>query len=213
MPDPILYGPAFSTYTRSVRLALEEKGVPYVLEEIDIFSGANATPEYLARQPFGKVPALEHDGFRLYETGAILRYVDEAFEGPGLQPSDVRDRARMTQAIGILDAYTYPCVIGQIVIQRLVTPLMGGEPDEDAVAGAVDQARTCVKALDALFDDGPYLAGGSLSLADLHLVPVYQYFMQTPEGEKLLAGASNLPAWWSKMSDRPSVIKTTPSLG
>ena len=84
MADPILYGPAFSTYARSVRLALEEKGVPYVLEEIDIFSGANATPEYLARQPFGKVPALEHDGFRLYETGAILRYVDEAFDGPSL---------------------------------------------------------------------------------------------------------------------------------
>ena len=213
MADPILYGPAFSTYARSVRLALEEKGVPYVLEEIDIFSGANATPEYLARQPFGKVPALEHDGFRLYETGAILRYVDEAFDGPSLQPSDARDRARMNQAIGIVDAYTYPCVIGQIVIQRLVTPLMGGEPDEDAIAGAVDQAQTCVSALDGLFDDGPYLAGGSLSLADLHLVPVYQYFMQTPEGEKLLAGTANLGGWWSKMSDRPSVIKTTPSLG
>ncbi|HSR73041.1 MAG TPA: glutathione S-transferase N-terminal domain-containing protein, partial [Kiloniellales bacterium] len=76
MDDPIVYGPGFSTYTRSARLALEEKAVAYHLEEINILEGAGQTPEHLARQPFGKVPAFEHDGFRLYETAAIMRYVD-----------------------------------------------------------------------------------------------------------------------------------------
>ncbi len=75
MADPVLYGPAFSTYVRSVRLALEEKGAPYRLEEINIMEDAHKTPEHRARHPFAKVPAFEHDGFELYETMAIMRYV------------------------------------------------------------------------------------------------------------------------------------------
>jgi glutathione S-transferase len=53
----------------------------------------------VARHPFGKIPAFEHDSFRLYEAGAIARYIDEAFAGVPLQPADVRGRARMTQII------------------------------------------------------------------------------------------------------------------
>jgi Glutathione S-transferase len=69
MSDPIIYGPAYSTYARSVRLALEEKGVPYKLEAVDIIQGAGNAADHLRRQPFAKVPAFEHDGFALYETG------------------------------------------------------------------------------------------------------------------------------------------------
>ena len=98
MADPVVFGARYSTYTRSLLLTLAEKGVAYRLEEVDIFLGA--TPDYLARQPFGRIPALEHDGFRLYETGAMLRYVDEAFPGPALQPTAVRERARMNQMLG-----------------------------------------------------------------------------------------------------------------
>src|SRR5690606_33774354 len=66
MAKPVVYGPAYSTYTRTCRLALEEKGADYDLVEVDIFSGANTTPEHLARHPFGKVPAFAHDGLELY---------------------------------------------------------------------------------------------------------------------------------------------------
>ena len=85
MADPILYGPGYSTYTRSVRLALEEKGVSYSREEVTTltqFVTEGMPKEQLSRQPFNKVPAFEHDGNMLYETAAIERYVDEAFDGP-----------------------------------------------------------------------------------------------------------------------------------
>ncbi|MGH6691405.1 MAG: glutathione S-transferase N-terminal domain-containing protein, partial [Gammaproteobacteria bacterium] len=82
MPKPIVYGPAYSTYTRTVRLALEEKGVDHDLVEVDLIAGATKAAEHLARHPFGKVPAFEHDGFALYETDAITRYVNEVFPGP-----------------------------------------------------------------------------------------------------------------------------------
>jgi glutathione S-transferase len=213
MTDPIIYGPAFSTYVRSVRLALEEKGAAYRLEEVNILEDAHKTPEYLARHPFAKVPAFEHDGFALYETVAILRYVDEAFDGPSLQPGDARGRARMEQVISIINTYGYPACIGACVIQRLVVPLMGGTPDESVISEAVPQARTSMEALDALLEGNDFFAGAGLSLADLHVVPVYDYFSQTPEGEAVLLGTPNLRRWWDGMSQRPSVQTTKPALG
>ncbi len=212
MADPVIYGPAVSTSVRSVRLALEEKGVPYRLEEINIMEGAHQTPAHLARHPFGKVPAFEHDGFELYETVAILNYVDDTFDGPSLQPDEPRARARMSQVHSIMNAYAYPSCIGACVIQRLVVPLMGGTPDEDVVAAAVPLATTSVEALEALIDGNEFFAGDKLSLADLHVVPIYDYFSQTPEGKTALGGTPNLRRWWDGISQRDSVQKTKPAL-
>ena len=92
---PIVFGAPYSVYARAVRLALEEKGVQYELVPVDVFASGGPPPEHKSRHPFGKIPAFEHAGFRLDEAGAITRYVDEAFPGPGLQPKDARSRARM----------------------------------------------------------------------------------------------------------------------
>ncbi len=211
MADPILYGPGFSTYVRSARLALEEKGVPYKLEEFDFLKGMPA--EQVARHPFSKVPAFEHDGFRLYETCAIGRYVDEAFDGPGLQPTDPRQRARITQISSILDSYTYGPVIGKCVIQRVVTPMLGAQPDEAVIEAALPEARKCMEVLEGLLDGQAYLAGDALSLADLHLIPIYAYFSVTPEGESILKDKAALQRWWQGVSVRSSVQATQPQLG
>ena len=213
MAKPVIYGPAYSTYARTCRLALEEKGTDYDLVEVDIFSGANQAPEHLARHPFGKVPAFAHDGLELYETDAIIRYVDEAFEGVDLQPADAAGRARMAQAISIIGGYAYPAMISQIFVQRAVMPITGGTADEDAIAAAIPQAETAVAALEKLIDGNAYLAGDRLSLADLLLIPVYDYFAQIPEGQKMLAKAPNLQRWWDTVRSRPSVAKTRPALG
>jgi glutathione S-transferase len=213
MAKPVIYGPAYSTYTRTCRLALEEKGAGYDLVEVDVLSGANQTPEHLARHPFGKVPAFAHDGLELYETDAITRYVNDAFSGADLLPADAAGRARMAQAVNIIGNYAYPAMISQIFVQRAVVPMKGGAADEDAIAAAIPQAETCVAALEKLIDGNAYLAGDRLSLADLLLVPVYDYFAQTPEGQKMLAKAPNLQRWWDRVRTRPSVEKTRPSLG
>jgi glutathione S-transferase len=213
MAKPVIYGPAYSTYTRTCRLALEEKGADYDLVEVDVLSGANREPEHLARHPFGKVPAFEHDGLELYETDAIARYINDAFPGTGLVPADAVGRARMAQAINIIGSYAYPAMILEIFVQRAVRPITGGTADEDAIAAAMPKAETCVAALEKLIDGNAYLAGSRLSLADLLLVPVYDYFSQIPEGQKLLAKAPNLQRWWETVGSRPSIQKTRPNLG
>jgi glutathione S-transferase len=213
MAKPIIYGPAYSTYARTCRLALEEKGADYDLVEVDILSGANKTPEHLARHPFGKVPAFAHDGLELYATDAITRYVNDAFAGIELVPADPAGRARMAQAIDVINSYAYPAMIAQIFVQRAVMPITGATADEDAIAAAIPQAETSVAALEKLIGDKPYLAGDQLSLADLLLVPVYDYLSRIPEGQKMLAKAPNLQRWWDKVRTRPSVEKTRPALG
>src|SRR3954467_6398849 len=119
MTNVTVYGFQRSTYVNIVRLVLTEKGVPFRFHdtEEEMF-----TPQHLARHPCGRVPALQHGEFMLYETGAIVRYIDEVFDGPKLTPGDAVKRARMDQWIGNVDSYFYPRMIYHIGHERLVFP-------------------------------------------------------------------------------------------
>src|SRR5215472_13954473 len=158
-PIPILYGAPYSVYVRAVRLTLEEKGVPYELVPIDIFAAEDAPSEHKARHPFGKIPAFEHAGFRLYEAGAITRFVDEALPGPRLQPDDPHGRARMNQVISILDSYAYRTLVWDIYVERVSKPARGGASDEQRIANALPKAEVCLSALSGLMGEAPWLAG------------------------------------------------------
>lgn len=209
MPDDIvLYGAAYSTYTRTARLALEEKAVRYRLEEVDFLRGANRTAEHLARHPFGKVPVLRHGDFVLHETGAITHYIDEAFAGIPLQPDDLRTRARMLQLVGTIVSYIYPVMIGQIVVERLVKPLIGQAGDDAVVEKGARRLAKGLHVLDAHVGDHSYLVEESISLADLYLIPMWACFLQTPEGQGAVAIPARLQGWWSTVSERPSVVNT-----
>jgi len=212
MSKPILYGPTYSTYVRSARLAMEEKGVDYDLVEVDFLQGPMPA-EQIERHPFAKVPAFEHDGFKFYEVCAIGRYIDEAFDGPSLQPDDVKARARMTQIISILDNYTYPCTIGDLLIQRVIVPMLGGEADEGIIAAAIPEIEKNMNTLEQLRGESTYLVGNQVTLADLHLMPIYEYFQSTPESTAILENTPGLRAWWELIKDRESVQKTPFSAG
>ena len=197
-----LYGMSGSPNVRGAMLGLTEKGVDYEL--VNLMPPDWKTPEHLARNPFGKVPVLNHDGFAVYETQAILRYVDEAFPGPALQPANVREAARMNQIIGMIDCYLGPSWIGGIAFERLVAPTFLGQPTNiERVEAAVPMARSCAEVLEAL-SAAPYLTGKTLSLADLRLMPHFDWLRLTPEGQTILAGKSKLAEWFQHVSERPS---------
>src|ERR1700743_3506579 len=121
-----------SPYVWSVRLALAEKGVAHELVSVGI--SEMRSEAHLARHPFGKIPALEHDDFMLYETQAIMRYVDEAFPAAPLQPIEVHPFSRMNQIMGIVDNYLTPCLLGDVIFQRMVAPMIGRTTDEAKVS-------------------------------------------------------------------------------
>ena len=209
MSDPIVYGAAYSVYVRIVRLALAEKGVPCRLCEVDIFAEGGPPPDYHARHPFGRIPAFEHDGFRLYETGAIARYIDEAFPGPTLTPADAKARARANQVMSIVDNYAYPAMVWGVFVEGVRAPVQGKTGDAAKIAGALKKSGTCLDALEAIADpDGAALLGGDISLADLYLAPVMRYFTLHPDAAALLAKRRNLLRWWGWMQTRPSMAAT-----
>lgn len=212
MSEPIVFGAAYSVYVRIVRLALWEKGIPYRLQEVDIFAPDGPPKDYLARQPFGRIPAFEHDGFRLYETSAIARYVDEVFPGPRLQPDDPKARARMSQITGVLDRYAYRTLVWDIYLERTEPPREGRTSDEAKIAAALPRARLCLRVLADLMAGAPFLTGDALGLADLHAAPMFAYFLAAPEGAALMAEQPGLADWWRRIAVRPGMTATRPSL-
>jgi glutathione S-transferase len=98
-------------------------------------------------------------------------------------------------------------------MQRAVMPMIGNTADEQVIAAGIPKAETAIAALEKIIGNNAYLAGDSVSLADLLLVPIYDYMTQIPEGQKLLAKAPNLQRWWDSVSTRPSLAKTKPALG
>ena len=208
MSGCVVFGAAYSVYVRIARLALEEKRVPYRLEEIDVFAEGGPPANYLARHPFGRIPAFEHDGFGLYETAAIARYVDEAFDGPALQPHEAKARARMNQIVSILDNYAYPALVWDIFVERVRAPATNRKADETRIAAALPKARRVLGALGDLADEGQWLCGGMLTLADLYAAPMICYFRMAREGREMLAEFPRLEGWWRRMAARPSVAAT-----
>jgi len=208
MARPIVYGPAGSTYVWSTRLALAEKGVAD--EHVEIGFDEHRQEPHLARHPFAKVPAFEHDGFALYETQAILRYIDEGFPVAPLQPTDLHQFARMSQIMGIVDAYAYPSIVGGILFNRILAPRLGLPVDEAAVVAALPQARLCLAEIARLMGEQPYLVGERISLADLMAIPLLYYFSRLPEGAAALAEHPSLLPWMRRMEERQSFRVTKP---
>ena len=198
---PVVYGATYSVYVQAVRLTLWAKGVRYNLVEVDVF-GPNGPPaEHLARHPFGRIPAFEHGPVEVYETAPICRYIDEAFEGPPLQPAMSATRATMGQAISIMDSYAYRTLVWDIYGERLAKPRRGIEPDLVKIAAAHPRAKICLSAFNNLVPTSDWLSGAELSLADLHAAPMFALFMASPDAPELMESNRRLTAWWRRIKE------------
>jgi glutathione S-transferase len=205
MPDLVIYGIPQSTYVRSVRMACIEKGVPYRLEPL-----MPQTEAMKAHHPFGKVPAIAHGDFTLYETSAILRYIDDGFDGPRLTPAGTRARARMEQWISVINAYCDGSMIRRLVLAYFFPRTADGKPDRALIDKSAEEARQQVALIDAALDPGPFFFGAEISLADLLLCPIFYYLYRTPEGEAMLSAARNIPRCGEAIRARRSFQETIP---
>jgi glutathione S-transferase len=197
-----------SPFSRAVLATLEEKGVPYRVAAV--VPGTLRSAQHLGRHPFGRVPVLEYGEFRLYETQAILRYLDRVLPTPALTPADPQCAAQMDQLMNVNDWYLFHGVANVIAFQRIVGPrLMGLTPDEAAIAAAIPKARVVFDELARLLGAQPYFAGESLTLADLLLAPQLDFLRQTPEWEPLTAAHANLRQWLTRVQERASFRATT----
>jgi glutathione S-transferase len=204
----ILYGVPPSPYVRGAALGFEEKGQPFRMKAL----GPNEmkSPSYLKRNPFGRVPVLAHGDFELYETQAILRYLDRVLPGPSLTLQDPRAEARMNQLCGITDWYVMPHVTMGIGFGRLVAPRLGLPVDESKIEASIPQAKVCIAEIAALLGDQLFLAGDRISIADLLVGPHLSFFALTAESDAILGPHRALSAWIGRMNARPSFQNTKP---
>ena len=208
MPNFILHSVPGSPYGRAVFATLEEKRAAYRIAPVP--NETRRQEPHLSRHPFGRVPVLEHDGFLLYETQAILRYLDRIIPSPALTPADPRGAARMDQVMNVCDWYLFQGVANVIGFQRVVRPRLLGQPtDEAAVAAAMPQARVVFRELSRLLGAKPYFAAETLSLADIQVAPQLDFLQRTPEWATLTAAAPNLVDWTDRMMSRASFAATT----
>jgi glutathione S-transferase len=164
MSKLVVYGTPASTYVRTVRLLLEEIAVDYTLHRIDIVNGENQSAEYLAKNPFGKVPTIEVNGELLYETSVITEYLDATLADRKFSFSHPMLQARMRQIMAIIDSYLFSPAIGSIVVQRLIFPSLGRKTDEAKVKNAIAPAKTAIEAIESLAADSTYCSAAKPAL-------------------------------------------------
>ena len=203
MSEVVVYGFPRSTFVNIVRLVLTHKEVPYTFHDLEPEMGK---PSHLALHPFDRVPILKHGDFTVYETSAIVAYVDETFPRLPLQPRSIPDRARMDQWISMVNSYYYPYMIHHVTHERLVFPELGIASDEKVVAHALPKVELGLQVAERQLAHGKdYLIGSDLTLADFYLLPSTFAFSLTEEGKTMYPKYPAFCRWRERMEALPSV--------
>src|SRR5437016_3224640 len=194
-----------STYSRRVRIALIEKGLTADLVELDMANGAHRAPAYLAVNPYGRVPTFEEeDGFVLYESTAILEYLEATHPSPPLVPPDVRGRALVAMHVKLCDIQMARQT-GIIIFPKRFLP------KERWDAAAMTQAKKEIEKhlgiLETQLRGKQYLVGDRYSLVEVCYTPFVEFLP--------LMEVTPPPAvarWVARMLERPSARETKPSM-
>jgi len=221
MGEPILYGPRHSSLVSAVRLALLALDLPHQIVEPELHSLDSTRMTDLLPYFVAQAPTLTHDDLALYDTEAILLYLDgwygELLRGEGLAarsaaltsgllPESARLTGLMWQMVAVIRDHLQPSAIGGVVAQKIFVPHLGGRPDNDKLATAVARQQDCLQILEQLTllchdgDHAEYLIDAQPRLADLLLYPILFLMMKTDLGSACLARSVRLSRWWLAMS-------------
>jgi len=213
MSEIEIIGVDMSPFVRTCRIACVEKGIKYDLT-YDYETGMDAlkSDAHLALHPFGRMPAMRHDDFVLFETSAICRYIDDSFEGPALVPGERRQAAIMEQWISAYGDYVIRQLGRDYVVQYAFPKGPDGTPDMEAINEALPTVRERLKILNAALEDGPYFLGETPYIADFMLLPIIDYVAAMPEGAELMSAVPNVARFRDAFSKRDSYAATLPDM-
>ncbi|KXN89773.1 Glutathione S-transferase F8, chloroplastic [Leucoagaricus sp. SymC.cos] len=196
-----LYGFPQSTTVKIVAIVLYEKKVPFEYVEVDVFARAHKEADYLEKQPFGQIPCIDDNGFILYESRAIGRYLVENYpeHGDQLIPSDPKKRALFEQAVSS-EASNFDRFATPLVIELLFKK--NGETDLAKVEDLKNNLSQKLDVYDKILSKQKYLAGDSVTLADLFHLPGGQLMIKA--GLTLIEDRPNVARWFNEISSRES---------
>ena len=197
-----LYTHPFSTYARRVDLALHEKSVQWERVTVDMAKGAHRQPDYLELNPYGRVPSIDDDGCVLYESTAILGYIESKHPTPALAPTGLEEKATMWMHVKLCDLqFSRPT--GTIIFPKRFIPEAKWRKEDMAKASATIQEHLNI--LEPRMEGKRFIVGDELSLADLCYLPFLQFLpildVEIPP---------NIDRWSQALFDRPSAQATVP---
>ncbi len=195
-----LYDFPMSPRARKVRIVLEEKGLQYEKVHVDLFKGEQKKPEYLAINPYGKVPALQDNGTTVYESTIIMEYLNDKYPNPPLMPSDPGQRARARILMHFADN-PYEGAVSTLVGELMIKPMQGGSADQSVVAKAREDLNACLERLERELGNNEYLLG-SFTLAD---IPYVSWALLFPQLQVDTSKFAKVNAWLGRLKERPSV--------
>ena len=193
----------FSTFARRVRIALIEKNISAELVEVDMVARAHRSPAYLALNPYGRVPTLEEDGFVLYESTAILEYLEATHPTPPLVPADARGRALVSMHMKLCDLQLARQT-GSIIFPKRFLPKERW--DEAAMAQAKKEIDKHFAVVETQIAGKDWMVGDRYSLVEVCYTPFVE-FLPLMEVEPPPAVA----AWVARLLARPSAQPTKPN--
>ncbi|KAM0825339.1 hypothetical protein ACQ4PT_069635 [Festuca glaucescens] len=209
-----VFGPARSANVARVLVFLEEVGAEYELVNIDFKVKEHKSPEHLARNPFGQIPAFQDGDLLLFESRAISKYVLRKYkmdEVDLLREGNLKEAA-MVDVWTEVDAHTYNPALSPVVYECIIKPMMYGIPTDDkVVAESLDKLKKVMEVYEARLSQHEYLAGDFVSFADLNHFPHTFYFMATPHAP-LFDSYPHVKAWWERIMARPAIKKIGASM-
>ncbi len=193
-----------STFSRRVHMVLLEKGLPFELVELDMRGRAHKSPGYLALNPYGRVPTLVEDDFVLYESTAILDYLEATHPEPPLLPPDARGRATVAMHMKLCDVEVGSAT-GALIFPKRFLPKE--KWDLEAMGAARERVQRHLGILEGQIGERTWLTSERYTLADVCYTPFAEFF-----GIMDVAVPPRVAGWAARLLARPSAVRTKPDV-
>lgn len=197
-----LYGYPYSTSTRRVALTLYEKQVPFEFITVDLVKGEHKSDEFSKIQPFNKVPYINDDGYIMYESRAITRYIAAKYANQGIplvpSPTSPAAYGHFEQA-AYAETCNYDPPVSVLLMETFGKPQMGLEPDQALVAQQMPGFRRVLDVFETTLSQQAYLSGPEFGLVDIWVVPSFAIV-----GVSELSTRPHLARWWKDVTSRKS---------
>lgn len=199
-----LYTHPLSTFARRVHMALLEKDIPVESIVVDMAARKHKEPDYLALNPYGRVPTLVDGEFVLYESTPILNYLEAKYPEPALVPDDAQARALVDMHMKLCDLQ-FTRQTATIIFPKRFLPKERW--DEKVIAQAKREIEKQVPILEQMLKGREYLVADQFTLADLCYVPFVEFF-----GLMEITPTPGVAAWTERLLNRPSARQTKPAM-
>jgi len=165
-----IYGFDFSSPSNKVRFAANAMGLQYQYKQVNLIAGEQKSPEFLKLNPIGRVPAIDDNGFKVFESAAIIKYLAQKNNSP-LYPQDLQKRTVIDQWIDFANIHV-SAALAKVTFNRVMYKMLGVEKDERSLNDGIKFLGQFLPLLEKQLKENKFLAGSEMTLADINLLAV-----------------------------------------